>query len=168
MTSLESKFKSKYSTIFIFAHGHQDCVGVGMWLTVFCDDYVKVHLLQCSCMHCTSSKIVAVPTVASAFWALQLLQSAHIQYTIFYPAKWLRNLLVTESHTFHNDDKGHRICIVITLIVVEDLIMWSTWHWDNLITCNTLEMNKQTIGICTQLKIVLLKQKVLDMKSLKN
>ncbi len=37
------------------------------------------------------------------------------------PSKWLRNSLVTGSHAFHHDDEGHRICMVITLIVVENL-----------------------------------------------
>ena len=50
------------------------------------------------------------------------------------PSKWLRNSLVTGSRTFHNDDEGHRICMVITLIMVEDSKAWSGWHGDNPIT----------------------------------
>ncbi len=57
------------------------------------------------------------------------------------PSKWLRNSLVTRSRTFHNDDEGHRICMVITLIVVEDSKAWSGWHGDNPITRNTLTAN---------------------------
>ena len=58
------------------------------------------------------------------------------------PSKWLRNSLVTGSCTFHNNDEGHRICMVITLIVVEDSKAWSSWHGDNPITCNTLTANR--------------------------
>ncbi len=60
------------------------------------------------------------------------------------PSKWLRNSLVTGSHTFHNDDEGHIICMVITLIVVEDSEAWSGWHGDNPITRNTSTANSRT------------------------
>ncbi len=40
-----------------------------------------------------------------------------------------------------NDDEGHRICMVIHLIVVEDSKAWSGWHWDNPITRNTSTAN---------------------------
>ena len=45
--------------------------------------------------------------------------------------------------TFHNDDEGHRICMVITLIMVEDSKAWSGWHGDNPIrpTRNTSMAN---------------------------
>ncbi len=56
-------------------------------------------------------------------------------------SEWLRNSLVTGSRTFHNDDEGHRIFMVITLIMVEDSKKWSGWHGDNLITCNTSTVN---------------------------
>ena len=58
------------------------------------------------------------------------------------PSKWLRNSLVTGSHTFHNDDKCHRICMVITFIVIENSKAWSGWHRDNQITRNTLMANR--------------------------
>ncbi len=57
------------------------------------------------------------------------------------PSKWLRNSLVTGSCTFHNKDEDHRICIVITLIMVEDSKAWYGWHGDNPITCNTSTAN---------------------------
>ena len=53
------------------------------------------------------------------------------------PSKWLRNSLVTD----HNDDEGHRICMVITLIVVEASKAWSGWHGDNPITRSTSTAN---------------------------
>ena len=57
------------------------------------------------------------------------------------PSKWLRNSLVTWSCTFHNDNEGHRICMVITLVVVKDSKAWSGWHGDNPITRNTSTAN---------------------------
>ncbi len=49
---------------------------------------------------------------------------------------WLRNSLVTGSQPFHNDDEGLKICIVTTLIVVENSKAWSGWHGHNRITRN--------------------------------
>ncbi len=62
-----------------------------------------------------------------------------LSYTVNNSAsKWLRNSLLTGSRTFRNDDEDHRICMVITLIVlIEDLKPWSGWHGDNPITRNT-------------------------------
>ncbi len=62
-------------------------------------------------------------------------------YLGYLPSKWLHNSLVTGSRTFHNNDEGHKICLVITLIVVEDSKAWSGWHGDDPITRNTSTAN---------------------------
>ncbi len=47
------------------------------------------------------------------------------------------------DHAPFIDDEGHRICMVITLVVIEDTKAWSGWHGDNPITRNTLTANRQ-------------------------
>ena len=48
----------------------------------------------------------------------------HLRYlrplSIRHRSGYVCNSLVTGSRSFHNDDEGHRICMVITLILVED------------------------------------------------
>ena len=58
------------------------------------------------------------------------------------PSKWIQ--LVTGSHTFHNDIECHRICIVITLIAVEDSKLSSGWHKNDPITPITSLANSGT------------------------
>ncbi len=68
---------------------------------------------------------------------------------LYLPSKSLHNFLVTGSCTFQNDDEGHRICMVITLIVIEDSKAWSSWHGDNRITHNTSTANTQRLPTTT-------------------
>ncbi len=87
----------------------------------------------------TESYSAPVSTNNCAWTVRRFKDDCSIRHRSGYVTPWW----LDHARIFHNDDEGHRSCMVITLIVVKDSKAWSGWHGDDPIKRNTSTANYQ-------------------------